>query len=131
MAAAGEWQVGDPTQPDTKMGPMASGAARADLANQIADAVEKGAKVHLGGHFQKGPGFYYPTTVLSDITPDMRAYGDWHFGPVAMLYTRSILWTRLSTWPTTRCTALAASFSAIIPNRQDTSRTSSKSAWLR
>ena len=49
VAKAGQWQLGDPTSADTKLGPMTSLAARTDLIGQVEDAVAKGAKVHLGG----------------------------------------------------------------------------------
>ena len=39
-----------------------------------------------GGAAPKGPGFYYPPTVLAGITPDMRVHREEVFGPVATLY---------------------------------------------
>ena len=65
---------------------MASLAARADLVDQVEDAVAKGAKVHLGGEVPDGPGAFYPATVLTGVTPQMRAYHEELFGPVAVLY---------------------------------------------
>ncbi len=86
VAKAGEWRLGDPTQEDTKLGPMASLAARADLVGQVEDAVAKGAKVHLGGEVPDGPGAFYPATVLTGVTPNMRAFHEELFGPVAVVY---------------------------------------------
>ena len=86
VAKAGQWQLGDPTSADTKLGPMASLAARTDLIGQVEDAVAKGAKVHLGGQVPDGPGAFYPATVLTGVTPEMRAYREELFGPVAVLY---------------------------------------------
>jgi acyl-CoA reductase-like NAD-dependent aldehyde dehydrogenase len=86
VAKAGQWQIGDPTREDTKLGPMASLAARTDLIDQVEDAVAKGAKVHLGGQVPDGPGAFYPATVLTGVTPEMRAYREELFGPVAVLY---------------------------------------------
>ncbi|KFG72892.1 NAD-dependent succinate-semialdehyde dehydrogenase [Streptomyces mutabilis] len=83
---AAEFQVGDPTSQDTRLGPMASLQARADLAAQVEDAIAKGAVVHLGGKTPEGEGAYYPATVLSGVTPQMRAYHEELFGPVAVLY---------------------------------------------
>jgi succinate-semialdehyde dehydrogenase/glutarate-semialdehyde dehydrogenase len=71
---------------DTKLGPMASVSARADLIAQVDDAIAKGATVHLGGTVPDGPGAYYPATVLTGVTPDMRAYHEELFGPVAVVY---------------------------------------------
>ena len=86
LAKAAEWQIGDPMSEDTRLGPMSSAQARAELAEQVDDAVAKGAAVHLGGYIPEGRGSYYPATVLSGVTPDMRAYREELFGPVAVLH---------------------------------------------
>ncbi|MGW4336722.1 NAD-dependent succinate-semialdehyde dehydrogenase [Rhodococcus koreensis] len=83
---AAQWRAGDPMSEDTRLGPMASVAARADLAALVDDAITKGAVVHLGGAVPDGPGAYYPATVLSGVTPAMRAYHEELFGPVAVLH---------------------------------------------
>lgn len=81
-----EWFTGDPTDERTKLGPMASVAARDDLAAQVQEAVDKGAVVHAGAEVPDGPGAYYPATVLTDLDPSMRAYREELFGPVAMVH---------------------------------------------
>ncbi|MFW0873037.1 NAD-dependent succinate-semialdehyde dehydrogenase [Rhodococcoides corynebacterioides] len=86
VAAAAEWTTGDPTDDDTRLGPMSSVAGRDELAEQVQDAVTKGATVLLGGTVPDGAGAYYPATVLTDVTPDMRAYREELFGPVAVLH---------------------------------------------
>ena len=86
VTKAGEWRLGDPTSEDTRLGPMASLAARADLVDQVEDAVAKGAQVHLGGGVPDGPGAFYPATVLTGVTPQMRAFHEELFGPVAVVY---------------------------------------------
>ena len=83
---AKNWTTGDPLDPDTKMGPMASVAGRTELAEQVEDAVSKGATLHLGGVVPDGDGAYYPATVLSGVIEGMRAYREELFGPVAVLY---------------------------------------------
>ncbi|MDF2471964.1 MAG: succinate-semialdehyde dehydrogenase [Rhodococcus erythropolis] len=80
------WAAGDPLDKSTKLGPMASVSGREELDEQVQDAVEKGATLHLGGTVPEGPGAYYPATVLSGVTADMRAYSEELFGPVAVLY---------------------------------------------
>lgn len=80
------WQPGDPAQETTRLGPMSSERARADVAAVVDDAIAKGATVHLGGTIPDGTGAFYPATVLSGVTPDMRAYHEEIFGPVAVLY---------------------------------------------
>ncbi|QII01415.1 NAD-dependent succinate-semialdehyde dehydrogenase [Rhodococcoides fascians A21d2] len=86
VSAAQSWSMGDPTDPATRLGPMSSIGGRDEIAEQVADAVSKGATVHLGGTVPDGDGAYYPATVLSGVTPDMRAYREELFGPVAVLH---------------------------------------------
>jgi succinate-semialdehyde dehydrogenase / glutarate-semialdehyde dehydrogenase len=80
------WEPGDPMQEHTRLGPMSSERARSDVAEVVEDAIAKGAIVHLGGAVPDGNGAYYPATVLSRVTPDMRAYHEEIFGPVAVVY---------------------------------------------
>lgn len=86
LIAAKDWQTGDPTDPHTKVGPMASTVARDDLAAQVDDALAKGAVAHIGGTVPKTDAAFYPATVLSGITSDMRAHQEELFGPVALLH---------------------------------------------
>jgi succinate-semialdehyde dehydrogenase / glutarate-semialdehyde dehydrogenase len=78
--------AGDPTDRSTKLGPLSSQAAVAALDAQVQDAVAKGATVHTGGKRPDGPGSFYPATVLTDVTPAMRAFREELFGPVAVVY---------------------------------------------
>ena len=86
LLKAADFRSGDPMSEETLLGPMASVSARAELAAQVDDAVTKGALVHLGGEIPDGEGAYYPATVLSGVTPGMRAYYEELFGPVAVLH---------------------------------------------
>jgi succinate-semialdehyde dehydrogenase/glutarate-semialdehyde dehydrogenase len=78
--------VGDPMLDSTDVGPLASEQQRDDIEKLVADAVAKGARVLCGGAAPEGPGFYYPPTVLTGITPDMRVHREEVFGPAATLY---------------------------------------------
>ncbi|HEV2450547.1 MAG TPA: NADP-dependent succinic semialdehyde dehydrogenase [Streptosporangiaceae bacterium] len=78
--------VGDPMDEGTDIGPLASEQQLDDMEKLVADAVAKGARVLCGGAALDRPGFYYPPTVLTGITPDMRVHGEEVFGPVATLY---------------------------------------------
>jgi len=78
--------VGDPMLDSTDVGPLASEQQRDDVELLVADAVARGARVLCGGAAPEGPGFYYPPTVLTDITADMRVHTEEVFGPVATLY---------------------------------------------
>ncbi|MFF1680409.1 NAD-dependent succinate-semialdehyde dehydrogenase [Streptomyces sp. NPDC058256] len=86
LEEAATWHTGDPSDEATRLGPLSSVAARDQVAEQVHDAVTKGAKLHLGGEVPKGAGAYYPATVLSDVTPEMRVYHEEVFGPVAVLH---------------------------------------------
>lgn len=78
--------VGDPLDDATRMGPLSSAQARDDVHEQVQDAVAKGATLHTGGEPLDRAGAFYAPTVLTGITPDMRAWDEEIFGPVAMVY---------------------------------------------
>ncbi|HXW80436.1 MAG TPA: NADP-dependent succinic semialdehyde dehydrogenase [Acidimicrobiales bacterium] len=78
--------VGDPLEETTDIGPLATSSGRDDVEELVADAVAKGAKVLCGGERLAGPGWYYPPTAISEVTPDMRMYSEEVFGPVAALF---------------------------------------------
>ena len=79
-------KVGDPVEPSTDIGPLATQQGRDLVQEQVGDAISKGAVLHCGGRPLDGPGWFYPPTVLSAITPDMRMFREEVFGPVAQLY---------------------------------------------
>ena len=79
----GALTVGDPAEEDTDVGPLATEQGRTDVAELVADAVEKGAQLLCGGTAADGPGWYYPPTVLAGVTEEMRGYLEEVFGPVA------------------------------------------------
>jgi len=78
--------IGDPMDDTTTIGPLASAQQQQDMVDLVADAVAKGATVLCGGSVPDGPGYYYPPTVLTGITRDMRIHTEEAFGPVATLY---------------------------------------------
>jgi succinate-semialdehyde dehydrogenase / glutarate-semialdehyde dehydrogenase len=80
-------KVGDPKDEDTQVGPLATEQGREDVEDYVRDAVEKGATVVVGGQRPDGPGWYYPPTLLTGITPGMKVYSEEVFGPVAALFT--------------------------------------------
>ncbi|WP_454607414.1 aldehyde dehydrogenase family protein [Streptomyces tendae] len=81
-----EVRPGDPADPATTLGPLSSEAAAELLMEQVRDAVDKGATVVLGGGRPDLPGAFVEPTLLTDVTPDMRAYREELFGPVATVY---------------------------------------------
>ena len=85
LPAMAALSVGDPLDPATDVGPLNSAAQRDEVAAQVDDAKAKGAVVGCGGRVPVGPGFYYPPTVLSGVTPAMRVGTEEVFGPVALV----------------------------------------------
>ena len=74
---------GDPTSDDAAMGPLSSDSAAETLQDQLDRAVAQGAEVVVGGDRD---GNFFPSTVLTGITPDNDAYREEFFGPVASVY---------------------------------------------
>jgi succinate-semialdehyde dehydrogenase / glutarate-semialdehyde dehydrogenase len=85
-AAMAAQTTGDPFDPATSYGPLSSEAAAAGLMAQVQDAIDKGATVRTGGKRPAGPGAFVEPTVLTDVTPAMRAFREELFGPVAVVY---------------------------------------------
>ena len=79
-------RLGDPMDESTDIGPLATEQGRTDVEELVTDAVEQGATVLLGGQRPDGPGWFYPATVITGITPRMRMFSEEVFGPVAQMY---------------------------------------------
>lgn len=77
---------GDPTDARTTFGPLSSQSAVEEIDGLVQDAVGKGATAFTGGAGPEGPGAYYPATVLTGVTPQMRAYSEEIFGPAAVVF---------------------------------------------
>jgi succinate-semialdehyde dehydrogenase/glutarate-semialdehyde dehydrogenase len=78
--------VGDPMQPDTEVGPLATDAIRAELHEQVERSVAAGARLRTGGVMPSGVGFFYPPTVLTDVPRRCPAAVEELFGPVAPVF---------------------------------------------
>ena len=76
-------RVGDPTDPDTQMGPMARADLRDQLERQLRESLDRGARLLTGGRRPDRRGFFYPPTVLADCAPGMPAFDEETFGPLA------------------------------------------------
>ena len=85
-AAMAALRPGDPADPASDLGPLSSEAAAERLMGQISDAVDKGATLRTGGKRVDRPGAFVEPTVLTDVTPQMRAYHEELFGPAAVIY---------------------------------------------
>jgi succinate-semialdehyde dehydrogenase/glutarate-semialdehyde dehydrogenase len=85
-AAMAALHPGDPADPASDFGPLSSESAAELLMGQIRDAVDKGATLRTGGQRLDRPGAFVEPTVLTDVTPQMRAYREELFGPAAVIY---------------------------------------------
>jgi len=82
-ARVAQLRVGSGFEPGCEIGPLISGKAMDKVAELVADAVGKGARVAVGGGAHAaGPGFFAPT-VLTDVVPGMRILDEEVFGPVS------------------------------------------------
>lgn len=86
-AVAGQITVGDPSDPATEMGPLATAAQRDRVESMIAQALADGASIACGGARPATPerGFYFTPTVLRGVTNDMTVAQEEIFGPVAVV----------------------------------------------
>ena len=87
VAAMQALTVGDPLDERTQIGPIATASGRDDLVELVADARAKGARVLTGGEVPDGAGWFYPPTVVVEVTPAMRLHLEEAFGPVATVYS--------------------------------------------
>lgn len=72
--------VGDPAESGTVIGPIIDENQLNRIDGIVQDAISAGAKVAAGA---SSSGVYYSPTVLTDLTPDNRAWREEIFGPVA------------------------------------------------
>jgi len=78
-------QCGNPREESTDVGPIAREDLRDELHRQVKDTVAAGARCLLGGVLPETAGFFYPVTLLADVTSDMAACREETFGPVAVV----------------------------------------------
>ena len=71
-------RVGDPLDEQTEMGPLVSAEQRSKVASYLDD----GARVAIRGGAPSGPGYWFPPTVLSPVSPTDRVAREEIFGPI-------------------------------------------------
>ncbi len=76
------WKVGNPKEPDTKIGPLINEAGMQKVESLVRDAASKGAKLLMGG---KRNGMFYEPTVLDRVTEKMDIAWQETFGPVVAI----------------------------------------------
>jgi succinate-semialdehyde dehydrogenase/glutarate-semialdehyde dehydrogenase len=84
--AVAKLKVGDGLQVGVDQGPLIDSNAVAKVEEHIADAVDKGARVVVGGKRHQLGGSFFQPTVLLDVTPKMAVAREETFGPVAPLF---------------------------------------------
>ncbi|TIX96308.1 MAG: aldehyde dehydrogenase family protein, partial [Mesorhizobium sp.] len=75
-------RIGAPDDPATEMGPMANGRRIEALQRLTEDAVERGARLEIGGRRLDRPGFYWPPTILTDVPSGSAILREEPFGPI-------------------------------------------------
>ena len=85
VAAVAALKMGAPDSEENYVGPMARYDLRDELHQQVQDTLSEGATLLLGGEKVAGKGNYYAPTVLGNVTPEMTAFRQELFGPVAAI----------------------------------------------
>ncbi len=83
----GALRVAPGAEEGAQVGPMVEKRQRDKVHALVADAVRRGARVLTGGEPLEGPGWFYPPTVLVDVTRDADIFREEVFGPVAAIFT--------------------------------------------
>lgn len=76
-------QPSDPMVNGTLLGPLSSATATSRLKEQLERAMSQGATVSVTGEIS---GNFFPPAVVTGVTPEMQAYHEEFFGPVAMIH---------------------------------------------
>jgi acyl-CoA reductase-like NAD-dependent aldehyde dehydrogenase len=82
VATVKGFQVGNPADETTYIGPLAREAQIALLDDQMTDAVDRGAKLQCGGQRLPLPGYFFEPTVLTQVDHTMAVMRDESFGPI-------------------------------------------------
>jgi succinate-semialdehyde dehydrogenase / glutarate-semialdehyde dehydrogenase len=79
-------KIGDPMDPATDIGPLATEQILQGVHDQVQKTIAAGAKLLTGGNRIHGPGFFYEPTVLVNVPKESPAYREEVFGPVASIF---------------------------------------------
>jgi len=82
VATVQGFKPGDPTHPNTYLGPLSRKPQLQVVQNQVQDALDKGAELHCGGQPIDGAGWYFSPTVLTGVNHDMAVMREESFGPI-------------------------------------------------
>ena len=76
-------KVGDPMSNETDIGPLVNINSLNNMESLVGQSVEEGAELLTGGERTDSKGFFYPPTVLKNVSPSMRIASEEVFGPIA------------------------------------------------
>jgi succinate-semialdehyde dehydrogenase / glutarate-semialdehyde dehydrogenase len=82
-----EFAMGNGLDDGINVGPLVNKEGRDKVIELVDDAVAKGAKVLTGGKAPDGPGYFYPATVITNVSNDAKMLNEEIFGPVASIQT--------------------------------------------
>lgn len=77
--------VGDPMNSETRLGPVAREDLLNEVSSQVDDSISMGAELLCGGKRIEKEGYFYPATIITNLSEGMPAYDQEIFGPVASL----------------------------------------------
>ena len=90
IAKASKLTIGNGLEEGVRIGPLHSEGQRAEVAAQVADAVERGGEVLLGGGAPQGSeyekGSFYLPTLVAGVDPDSRLSREEVFGPALPIF---------------------------------------------
>lgn len=75
-------KMGSGRDPGVAIGPLISSQARERIHAFVMDAAARGGRVLAGGQIPPGPGFFYPPTVVTNVSIDSRLWQEEAFGPL-------------------------------------------------
>ncbi|UNK41168.1 aldehyde dehydrogenase [Luteimonas sp. S4-F44] len=87
VAEASALRIGDPMDPDVRMGPLVSQAHFDKVLAALQRARDEGGRVLCGGHALDRPGWFVAPTVIDGLGPDCATNQEEIFGPVVTLQT--------------------------------------------
>jgi betaine-aldehyde dehydrogenase len=85
VAATKKLVVGDPTRPETQLGPLVSASQRAAVEGFLSDARKCGSEFACGGRRLHSKGYYVEPTVLFGVNKEDRCWREEIFGPVVAI----------------------------------------------
>ena len=79
-------RMGAPWLAETTLGPLHREDLRQKIHAQVTDALQHGAKCLIGGYIpEESQGWFYPATILDNVTSACQVYHQEVFGPVAII----------------------------------------------